>query len=89
MSTDREDNSECKTTDEELRKRNLVQDQILNHLKTGSLPKDAIITPIMSNDGQIRQYILNDPIVNPDFIEEEVALLPGDKITNTTVDKSK
>jgi protein phosphatase 2C family protein 2/3 len=50
---------------------------------------DSIITPIMSNDGHVRQYILNDPIANPDEIEQQVPLFPGDKITNTTVDKSK
>lgn len=66
-----------------------VQEQIFNHLKTGTLAKDSIITPIMSNDGQVRQYILNDPIANPEFSEQEVGLMPGNKITNTTVDKSK
>lgn len=43
----------------------------------------------MSNDGHIRQYILNDPINNPDEIEPEIGLLSSEKITNTTVDKSK
>ena len=78
-----------KQEQEELMKRNKVQHQIMNHLKTGNLPENPIITPIMSNDGQIRQYILNDPISNPEDAEPEIALLPSDKITNTTVDKSK
>lgn len=90
MERDREEErSENTKVDEEAAKRQKVQDQILNHLKTGNLTKDAIITPIMSNDGQIRQYILNDPISNPEEAEEEIPLIPGHKITNTTVDKSK
>ena len=88
-STEIEDNSESKTNDDEVYKKIKVQEQIFNHLKTGSLTKDSIITPIMSNDGQIRQYILNDPIMDPDFNEQEVSLVPGSKITNTTVDRSK
>lgn len=91
MDRDREhiETEEGKQTDEEAAKRQRVQDQILNHLKTGNLAKDAIITPIMSNDGQVRQYILNDPISNPEELEAVVPLMPGHKITNTTVDKSK
>jgi len=61
----------------------------MNHLKTGILPDNPIITPIMSNDGTVRQYILNDPIINPDEIDPNIDLLPSHKITNTTVDKSK
>lgn len=90
ISTEVDDCSEVKTNDnDEMYKKIKVQDQIFNHLKTGILSKDSIITPIMSNDGQIRQYILNDPISNPDSNEQEVSLMPGNKITNTTVDKSK
>lgn len=34
--------------------------------------------------------IFNDPISNPDNIDEEIVpLMEGNKITNTTVDKSK
>lgn len=61
----------------------------MNHLKTGILSDNPIITPIMSNDGTVRQYILNDPIINPDEIDPNIDLLPSHKITNTTVDKSK
>jgi serine/threonine protein phosphatase PrpC len=75
--------------DEESEKRIKIQKQILEHLKTGSLPQNSIITPILSNDGQVRQYILNDPIANPDEIEVNIPLLPGERITNTTVDRSK
>jgi serine/threonine protein phosphatase PrpC len=74
---------------EEYMKRNRVQQQILTHLQTGSLPQDSIITPIMSNDGHIRQYIINDPIADPDEIDSEAGIISGDKITNTTVDRSK
>lgn len=79
----------CDDPDPEAEKRTRVQEQILNHISTGKLPQDAVITPIISNDGQIRQYILNDPIANPDENENEVPLMPGHKILNTTVDKSK
>lgn len=89
ISMDQKSDYQSKYDQNEIIKRNKVQDQIINHLKTGTLPKEPIITPIMSNDGQIRQYILNDPITNPDEIDSEISLLPADQITNTTVDKSK
>lgn len=74
---------------EEKLKRDEIQKQIMNHLKTGALSEHPIITPIISNDGQVRQYILNDPITNPDEAEPEIALLPSHKIKNTTVEASK
>ena len=96
MSFDRPETKLLKKSDEEIKreneenlKRNVVQQQIMGHLKTGALPESPIITPIMGNDGQVRQYILNDPITNPDEAEPEIALLSSHKITNTTVDKSK
>lgn len=66
-----------------------MHEQIANHLRTGSLDKDAVISPIMSNDGQVRQYILTDLIHNPNANEKLAGLQPGSKITNTTVDRSK
>ena len=95
MSFDRPDTKvkksekEIQRENDEKLKRDEVQKQIMGHLKTGALPENPIITPIMSNDGQVRQYILNDPITNPDEAEPEIALLPSHKITNTTVDTSK
>lgn len=89
ISVEREDFESPKSPDCEAAKRIKVQEQILNHISSGSLCKDSIITPIISNDGQIRQYILNDPIKNPEEIDTEVPLMPGHKITNTTVDRSK
>lgn len=56
-SMEREEESESKTLDEEKLKRIKIQEQILFHLRTGTLPKDSIINPIVSNDGQVRQYI--------------------------------
>ena len=84
-----DDNSEFKFDDEEYAKRVKIQEQIANHIRNGTLEKDSIITPVMSSDGQIRQYILNDLIHNPNGYERLVGLLPGSRITNTTVDKSK
>lgn len=96
MSFDRGEVKPFKKSEEEIQlekeenlKRKLVQQQIMGHLKSGKLPENPIITPILSNDGQVRQYILNDPIANPDEEEPDIALLPSHKITNTTVDKSK
>lgn len=74
---------------DEIMKREKVHHQIMNHLKTGTLIENPIITPIMANDGTVRQYIINDPISNPEEVEPEIALLPSHKIANTTVDKSK
>lgn len=89
QSMDHASESEHSRQHDELMKKAKVQQQILTHLHSGRLPQDAIITPIVSNDGQIRQYILNDPIVNPDDIEPEIEILSADQIHNTTVDKSK
>lgn len=75
--------------EQEQMKKNKVQSQIMNHLKSGELPDAPIVTPIISNEGQIRQYIINDPILNPEDMENEPPLAPSDQITNTTVDKSK
>jgi serine/threonine protein phosphatase PrpC len=88
-SMDRKTEEAKKQEHEEYMKRNRVQQQILAHLQTGNLPQDSIITPIMSNDGHIRQYILNDPIADPDEIDHEIGIISGDKIKNTTVDRSK
>lgn len=89
VSMERNDLIKPLEVDNEAIKRYKVQEQILGHINTGKVIQDAIITPIVSNDGHIRQYIINDPISDPEEIETELALQPGSKITNTTVDRSK
>jgi hypothetical protein len=75
--------------EQENEKKNKVQSQIMGHLNKGELPESPIVTPIMGNDGHIRQYIINDPILNPEDMGNEPPLEPSCQITNTTVDKSK
>jgi hypothetical protein len=89
VSMERKDLIKPLEVDNEAIKRYKVQEQIMNHINSGKLVQESIITPIISNDGTIRQYIINDPISNPEEIEAEIPLLSGNRITNTTVDKSK
>jgi protein phosphatase PTC2/3 len=59
-------------------------------MNTGKLPlADCEITPVSQNDNPVRQYLINNPLDNPDENEPLAPLLLGNYIPNTTVDKSK
>lgn len=59
-------------------------------MNTGKLPHtDCEVTPVAQNDAPIRQYLINNPIDNPDDNEILPSLLPSNQIFNTTVDRSK
>lgn len=66
-----------------------VQQQVLHHMKTGFLPDDPEVTPVQGQDGQVRQYLLNRTIDNPEENEPMAPLVLSDTIKHTTVDRSK
>ena len=59
---------EGESTDTE--KKMVAVDQITHHIRTGQLPPEPEVTPVNGQDGQVRQYLMNNPIDNPD--ENEV-----------------
>ena len=61
----------------------------MEHLSTGKVPQEPEITPVIQVDSPVKQYLINNPIDNPDENEQLPPLMPAHQIFNTTVDKSK
>ena len=51
-------------------KKNKVVDQIMGHITSGQLPAEPEVTPVTAPDGHVRQYLVNNPIDDPDEAEE-------------------
>ena len=55
---------------------------------TGQLPSEAAVTPIVNQEGQVRQYLVNDPIDDPEEGEMWVPIQSASSI-KIPVDDSK
>lgn len=49
----------------------------MEHLSTGKLPSDPEITPVVQMESPVKQYLINNPIDNPDENEQLPQLLPS------------
>ena len=58
-------------------KKQKVITQIMEHLQTGKLYQSPEITPVIQMDSPVKQYLINNPIDNPDENEPLPPLMPS------------